>query len=256
MSSNGRIVWFDLMTTDTNAAKDFYGAVVGWTTSTYGGDYQMWNAPDGGIGGFMTLPAEAKAMGAPPHWVGYVSVPDLDATIAKATGRGATVLVPATNIEGGGRFALLADPEGASFGVHCHPEQGERRSQAGLGQFSWTELACADLDQALAFYFDLFGWVKSDAMEMPGGGVYQMFKPAGDAYALGGAMKRPAQMPMSAWVFYFRVADCDAAFAAAMERGATVRYPPMDIPGGGRACLVADPQGATFGLSHDPKPQA
>ncbi len=83
-------------------------------------------------------------------------------------------------------------------------------------------------------------------------GPYSMFgQHAGDM--IGGMMARPKEMPISAWVYYFRVADCDAAYATAKALGAEDRYPPMHIRGGGRACLIADPQGATFGLVHEPQ---
>src|SRR6476661_2125515 len=94
-STRGRFVWYDLMTTDPEGAKAFYTAVTGWGTQVWEEmSYTMWT--DGGtpIGGIMTLPAEAAAAGAPPHWLGYVAVPDVDATTARARELGAAVRVP------------------------------------------------------------------------------------------------------------------------------------------------------------------
>ncbi len=253
----GRIVWFDLFTTDPQAAPSFYGPVVGWTAgAATEGSYRHWQAPDSMVGGFERLPEAAAAMGAPSHWVGYTHVANVDETVAKATALGAHVYFPPTDVGTTGRIAVLADPQGAQFAVYAHgpnAPQDPPNDQKGLGQLSWCELATSDVDGAKAFYGELFGWRETGTMDMgPDAGTYSMFGQH-DGDMIGAMMARPKEMPMSAWVYYFRVADCDAAYHRAKELGAEDRYPPMDIPGGGRACLIADPQGATFGLVHEPK---
>src|SRR4030081_3092184 len=86
-STRGRFVWYDLMTPDLEAAKAFYTAVVGWGTTVWEGmktPYTMWTAGEKPIGGLMRLPEEAVAGGARPHWLAYVTVPDVDAAAARA----------------------------------------------------------------------------------------------------------------------------------------------------------------------------
>jgi len=107
-ANRGRFVWHELMTTDLDAARDFYTKVIGWTTQKWDGnkDYTMWLAGKRPVGGLMTLPAEAAAMGAPPSWLAYIEVPDIDATVAKANELGGTILQPVMDIDQVGRIAL------------------------------------------------------------------------------------------------------------------------------------------------------
>lgn len=74
----GKFVWYELLTSDPNAAKTFYTALIGWGTKEWeGGEqpYTMWTTEDVPLGGVMLLPEEAKQMGAPPNWMAYVGTP-------------------------------------------------------------------------------------------------------------------------------------------------------------------------------------
>jgi len=124
----GRFVWYDLMTSDPKAAEDFYGKLIGWGTQQFeGGEqpYKMWTNNETPLGGVMELPAEARAAGAPPHWMAYVAVEDVDAAVEQAVGLGGSTLHPPTSIEGAGRFAVMADPQGAAFAVYTHSGEEE-----------------------------------------------------------------------------------------------------------------------------------
>lgn len=253
MSREGRFVWFELMTTDTAAAPAFYAAVANLKTQAYGEHaYTMWVGEAGPVGGMMTLPEQAKAMGAPPHWLGYVKVQNVADIATRVTDLGGKVYVGPSDMGENGSFAILADPQGATFGVHAGgaPDTVDRTGK--LGEFGWSELGMSDPDAAWAFYSQLFGWVKTGSMEMGPGMTYQMFgKPGGPD--IGGMMKSPPGAPGAFWQHYCYVADCEASFATAIARGGNVLYPPMDIPGGGKAALISDPQGAVFGLVSSPK---
>jgi len=256
MSGQGRFAWFELLTLDPAAAPSFYGPVAALATQKWpeeGMDYTMWVGATGPVGGLMTLPEQAKAMGAPPHWLGYVATASVAAAAERAASLGGKVLVPPTTIPNAGEFAIIADPQGAVFGVHSGGGDGGPPREPGLGSFGWCELATSDPDGAFTFYSQLFGWVKTTAMEMgPVMGNYQMFGQPG-APDIGGIMRTPNPSQGSAWIHYTQVADADAAYAKATELGAVTLYAPMDIPGGGRATLVIDPQGAVIGMFHAPK---
>ena len=89
------------MTTDVDAAKRFYSAVVGWKTEPWasaGPPYTMWKANGRAIGGVMALSDAARAGGAPPHWMAYICVPDVDATATQAVSLGGKVVVPPFDI--------------------------------------------------------------------------------------------------------------------------------------------------------------
>ena len=253
----GQFTWLDLMTNDPNGAVPFYKTALGWETETWGGDtqgmppYTMWKANGENFGGTMQLSEDAKKMGAPPNWLGYVSTDDIAASIAKAQSLGAKVYVDKTEIPDTGWFAVLADPQGATFAMYQRKPERAVTGDGSLKILGWTELATTDVDAACDFYGKVFGWHKTDSMDMgEGRGTYQMFGHAGNS--IGGIMRKGDDMPVAAWCYYFRVDDCRKRHEAATKaRGATI-YGPMEVPGGDLAAMMLDPQGAAFGITSAP----
>ncbi|MBK8012739.1 MAG: VOC family protein [Deltaproteobacteria bacterium] len=90
-TTNGFFVWHEHMAKDERASIAFYSQIIGWKTEAFGPEYTMLVGAQGPIGGVMTLPKEAEAMGAPPHWLGYVQVDDVDATANAAERLGGRV---------------------------------------------------------------------------------------------------------------------------------------------------------------------
>ena len=122
MSDNhGRFIWYELMTNDVDGAKRFYDDVVGWHHEDMPGPHDMTytvvKANGDGVGGMMPIPADAKAMGVPPNWSGYICVDDCDAAAAKIKSLGGQVIRAPEDIPDIGRFAVVADPQGAVFDV-------------------------------------------------------------------------------------------------------------------------------------------
>jgi predicted enzyme related to lactoylglutathione lyase len=111
----GTFAWSELITSDLGKSKAFYSAVFGWT---WGGsdDYAHIEVGGRGVGGVMPRPPMMPDE-APDSWTVYFAVLDVDAALEQATGLGATVVVPATDISGTGRFAMLRDPQGAVFAL-------------------------------------------------------------------------------------------------------------------------------------------
>jgi predicted enzyme related to lactoylglutathione lyase len=248
-----RFVWHDLNTTDVAAAEAFYGKVFGWTANAHDPHYKMWQNGEKGLGGVCVLKEEAKAMGAPPHWLAYVGVADAAATVAKAESLGARVYVPATAIPQVGRFAVIADPTGAVFAVYESARELGEQPQAGVGDFSWGELYTGDVDAAWAFYSGLFGWEKDD-MDMGEMGMYRLFKnPDMGTLHMGGMCGFPPGMPPHpAWLYYASVADIHATVATVKSLGGQVLNGPMEVPGGDLIAQCLDPQGAAFALHQRP----
>jgi predicted enzyme related to lactoylglutathione lyase len=109
----GALVWNEVYAPDTGATVAFYNKVFGWEGASLpgGGDYTTFKLGDALIGG--TAP---PSMGQPPQWQVWFGTADVDATVAKASELGATVLVAATDSPIG-RFAFFRDPTGAAFSV-------------------------------------------------------------------------------------------------------------------------------------------
>jgi predicted enzyme related to lactoylglutathione lyase len=249
----GSFVWCELLTTDTAAAGNFYKKVVGWKTAPWGNDssYTTFNSSAGPVAGMMTLPDEAKNMGAPPNWMMYVGTPNVDSTALNITQRGGKVLRQPQSIPNAGRFAVVQDPFGAVFGIYTPDKPGAPKAKPGVGDFSWFELYTPNPEGAWDFYHSLFGWEKTSAMDMGDMGVYQMFG-RGGGIPNGGIMKPPPGAP-AAWQPYALVKDARASAKAATAAGGKIVNGPMEVPGGDWIAQGMDPQGAMFAV-HSLKP--
>jgi uncharacterized protein len=117
-NESGAFAWNELNTRDVPAAKAFYIDVFGWTPNDLdmdGMQYTEWKLGEKSVAGMMPMPDMVPAE-VPAHWLVYFGTDDTDATVAKASELGATTLVPPTDIPPG-RFAVLMDPDGATFAV-------------------------------------------------------------------------------------------------------------------------------------------
>ena len=240
----GAFVWHELMTTDTAAATAFYANVVGWTPQDSGmPGYTLMLADGIHAAGLMPQPPEAA--GTPPGWVGYVEVANVDASAAQAATLGGTILAPGQDIPNVGRFAVIADPQGAVLCLFRGTTDAMPPAMAP-GRFGWNELLAGDVATVWPFYATMFGWTKADAIDMGPMGTYQLFASGGTS--IGGMMNRPPQMPAAAWRYYIAVPDIDAAKTRATASGGQVINGPMEVPGGAWVINAIDPQGAHFAL--------
>ena len=254
----GRFVWYELMTSDPSAARSFYTQLTGWSAKDGGvadQPYTEWVNGETPVGGVMQLPDEATRQGAPPHWLAYVAVPSVDETLQQAEGLRAKKLMGPMDIPNVGRIAVIQDPHGAVFAIYT--PAGEVPGPGGapaVGDFSWHELTTADHAAAFDFYTALFGWVKTQAMDMGPGGTYQMFgRLAGES--IGGMFNKPADQPgpPASWLLYIRVDDVRAKIEQVNQLGGQVLNGPQEVPGGDLVAQCVDPQGAAFAL-HSTKP--
>ncbi len=245
----GRFVWHELLTTDTAAAAAFYPRIVPWRTqpSNMPG-YTIFMSGQSQVAGLMALPSEAGS--APAHWLMYVGTPDVDATCAQAQSLGARVCKAAADIPGVGRFAVLADPQGATFAVFT-PGSGPPPGAPAFGGFSWHELATTDVAAALRFYSQLFGWNKGVGHDMGAMGVYQLFEQGGTA--VGGMCNTQGPSTPPSWLSYVHVADSSRAVVAVKAAGGRLLHGPVEVPGGSWIALFMDPQGGAFAVHEMPR---
>jgi len=247
----GRFVWYELMASDTEAAKAFYTKVVGWGTQdgpVPGMAYTMFTTGETPVGGMMAQPEDARKMGAPPSWIGYVAVDDVDATAERIKRLGGAVHVPPTDIPNVGRFSVVADPQSAVFALFSSPNTCDAPlpEPNAPGRVGWHELSAADWQKAFAFYSELFGWQKAEAHDMGAMGVYQIFSTGG--VPAGGMFNKPPMVPVPNWLYYINVADFDAAVDRVKSGGGQILNGPMQVPGGSWIIQGKDPQGAMFAL--------
>lgn len=244
--------WLDLATPDPEAAKSFYGDLFGWTyrdeaTDRPGIHYTMARSQGRTSAGMMLLSEQMQASGMPPCWSTYVTVDDLEATLATVEPAGGAIAQPAMDVMDAGRMAVIVDPSGASLCLW------EARNHPGAevvnehGAFSWAELTTPDPAAVSDFYAAVLGW-RAQPAPMPGV-EYTLFHVDGaDPNGIAGAMAPPAEGLPASWGVYFTVDDVGATVARASELGADVLLAPTAMPGVGTLATLRDPQGAAFSL--------
>jgi predicted enzyme related to lactoylglutathione lyase len=252
--SRGRFVWHELMLADPKAV-DFYQNVIGWTVMSWDHDpsYRMFAWKGVPMAGMMPLSDEARQARVPAHWISYVSVPDVDATVAQALSFGATTHLLPMNVPTVGRVAVLSDPQGATIGVFQPETQRPFSDDLVLGDFSWHEMVADDWKKAWEFYRALFGWEYDSQTDMGAMGTYWMFRRAGGSRTLGGMYNRPPDVPAAYWLPYVHVPSVDLVARLAAEHGGSVVHGPVEVPGGDRITIMMDPQGAPIAV-HASKP--
>jgi predicted enzyme related to lactoylglutathione lyase len=200
------------------------------------------------IGGLLEKPVASFATEG-PAWFGYIGVENVDASLDRLLKAGGVVHRAVEDIPAIGRFAVVADPQGAPFVLFQSPaaaQQDERPSPGTPGTGAWHDLAAIDWQSDFDFYSKMFGWTKSDAVDMGPNGVYQIFSAGSER--LGGMMTRmdPNQSP--GWLYYFHVDDIGTAIARATDHGGKIVHGPSVVPGGQQIAHCLDPQGAIFGM--------
>jgi len=247
---NGAPVWVDLMTSDQDGARAFYGTLLGWGSEEPNPDFGGYlNFTLGGarIAGCMA----AMEPGMPDVWSVYLATDDIERTVRDAVAHGGQVIVEPMAVGDLGWMAVMIDAGGAAIGAW---QSGEHRGFGVIaepGAPSWFELHSRDYEASLAFYRDVFGWTlrtESDAPEFR----YTVFDRDDEQHA--GIMDASGFLPEGVpahWTVYFGAADTDASVATVTAEGGSVVQAAEDTPYG-RLAAVADPTGAVFRLVQAP----
>ena len=273
-NESGTPCWVELASTDIEGSKQFYGELFGW-------DFQGMTTPEdivytmcfpkGDFENPIAAIMPAPDMGTSPKmsfWATYVSVDDLEASMAKVEAAGGQVMMApmdVTPMDGVtvGRMAAFLDPAGAALCLWQPMAHIGATIVNEPGTFCWSELSLpSDIGAVTPFYEQVFGWHTKTHSMMPmsytefllngkpvAGGMTIPSDHGGEAEAgdhAGEAESPGMEMPPH-WAVYFGAndKDVDATFAKAQHLGATPLVEPMDIPGG-RFATMMDPQSAVF----------
>jgi uncharacterized protein len=242
----GTFCWSELATSDQDAAKAFYGGLLGWEANDMpvgdGVFYSMQMIGDKPVAAIAPQPQQQRDAGVPPLWNSYVSVQSADAVAERAKELGAAVHAPPFDVMTVGRMAVIQDPQGAYFMLW----QPREHVGAGLvnapGALVWNELQSPDLDASASFYGELFGWEVQDAE-----GMQERYLTIKNADANNGGMREVTPPAPPSWLTYFGIEDVEAGLAKLEQLGGTKLAGPIDI-GIAKLAVVADPQGAVFAL--------
>jgi predicted enzyme related to lactoylglutathione lyase len=237
--------WVDTLQPDPQAAMSFYGSLFGWDFEG-SDDYFVARLRGRDVAGLGPTPP-----GTPPGWNTYVTVASADDAAAKAQSAGGAVLVEPRDVDPAGRFAILADPTGASFGVWEPRDRQGAQLVNEPGAWAMSELLTPDPEAASSFYGELFGWTTEafgpiTMFRLPGyvGGEPQ--QPVSREVVAAMAPAEPGAQPH--WQPGFWIDDADAAASKIAELGGSVLSPPTDQPPG-RGTVLADPNGVAFSVS-------
>jgi uncharacterized protein len=259
--------WVDTNQPAPEEAAAFYSRLFGWDVEDVmppgsAGRYFMGRLNGRDAAAIASNPGGAADV---PTWNTYISVDDVDATVAIVREAGGTIVVEPLDVMDAGRMAVVTDSEGAVFSLW----------QAGLhkgatvvnehGALNFNRLATRDVERAKAFYGAVFGWEVLDLAAglfwlLPGYGDHleestpglhaqmeQMGAPAGfiDVVAALRQIGPEDDVAVARWDVTFGVDDVDAVAARATELGAEVVSGPLDAPWS-RVAVINDPHGATF----------
>lgn len=249
---HGEFSWIEQRSRDAGAARAFYEALFGLETSTdpMGDGMEYTTMLKGGkqVWGLFELSDDMS--GVPAHFASYVSVDDIEASLAKVEELGGTVVVPAQDLpDGGGKAAGISDPQGAILGLYEAGRQHGAELANEHGTLNWNELITTDTGAAAEFYGALFGWEPHELENAPMT-YYMLQEPGaeeGKAVRAGLMERRPDMGDIPPyWGVYISVDDADDSATKAVELGGQNTVPPFDVPGVGRMAGITDPTGAFF----------
>ena len=245
---NGAPCWIDLMSSDTDKSRAFYGDLFGWTSEDAGeefGHYINFEKDGKRVAGLMAKQPEMGAM--PDVWGIYLTADDADAIVAKAKASGSMVIVEPMDVGPLGRMFVVTDAGGAVIGG-WQPKEFKSFGVLGEpGAPGWFELHTREFAKTISWYEDVFAWdvySQGDTDEFRYSTLFENEQSAAGVMDASGFL--PEGVPPH-WSVYFSVADTDKALARIAELGGNTVQPAEDTPYG-RLATAVDPTGAMFKL--------
>ena len=248
----GKFVWFDLLTNDAAAAERYYGGLFGWTFEVlkdHEPPYKIIREKGHPIGGLVDMTLRKEDL-PESTWLGYVSVPDVDAAAAAFKEKGGSILKAPFDAAGLARAAVVTDPQKALLGLIKIARGDPPDVPPALGRFFWMEHMAKDAPSAMGFYRAVLGY---DLMPFDTG-VQDLsyFALARGGKNRAGIYPIPWTELNSNWLPYVLVADASAAAEKAKALGGRVVLAPRADIRDGSLAIVVDPTGAALALQKFP----
>lgn len=253
---NGTFNWVDLMTPDVESSKKFYTSLFGWSSEDSlwpkemkkeGIMYSIQKLGDHPVAGIGSIINDSM----PPNWASYIAVDNIEETVSKVKEYNGTVEVEPMNVEDHGRMAVIQDPTGAYLSLwqagtligahHCN-------SNSCMG---WNDLGTTDLEKALKFYTDVFGW-EYEIEEMNEDNEMKYYTIKNNGRSNGGIFQIPEFMGKdisSNWSTYFMVENYENAKQIVIDNGGEIMLENTQNEIGSM-CMIKDPHGAVFWIMH------
>lgn len=241
----GTPCWADAMFNDVEAAKTFYGDVLGWTfgaSSPEVGDYTLAYADGKAVAAVVPpLPGQEGSS----QWCLYFAVRDAAATAVRIRDNGGELLTEPMRVGDFGTMCLAREPGGAVFGLWQAGTREGFEATAVPGAYCWAEVFTRDPEKTDAFFPVVFSYRSKQLEDEIDFRLYDL----GEQTVLGRMRMTedfPPEVPSYVNV-YFTVENCDEAVTRTTERGGILHFGPMDTPFG-RCATLSDPQGANFSV--------
>lgn len=243
----GKFVWVDLFTGDPVAAANFYSKLFGWTVTSLdqnGRAYLVLRNGDRPVAGVAARSASGRKRLS--RWIPYISVADINPTVAKVTAAGGIVRAPVRDFPDRGSEAIISDSEGAVVGLLESASGDAADSEPTPGDWNWFELYGNNPQGASAFYGQVLGFQVTPDTRTERKGDFEL---SSDGLARAGVAPVPdREQSRPGWLGVVRVADIDAAVAQVTALGGEVDLAPRAAAFGSRFAVISDPTGGTVGL--------
>jgi predicted enzyme related to lactoylglutathione lyase len=246
-SHPGKFVWFDLVTDDLAAARDFYGTVFGWKFRAVAGapaSYTVIEHAGRNIAG-MFVHAPPQGTTSTARWLALISVKDPAAAVRYVESQGGSVIVPPATFAGRGTHVLFRDPQGAVFGVLKSDSGDSADTPVDDGDFFWLDLLARDPKKAAEFYQGLAGYDVS--LREVGPGVTRAVLASG-GYSRAGIALLPAAVKQPGWLPYILVDDIAGTLNKVRAAGGKVLVEPRADLLESNLAVIADPRGGVLGI--------
>jgi hypothetical protein len=243
----GKFVWFDLVTDDLNAARNFYGAVFGWQFRTVGAapaSYTVIEHAGRNVAG-MFAHAPPKGATNTARWLVLISVSDPAKAVRYVEQQGGSVIAPPATYAGRGTHVLFRDPQGAVFGVLKSESGDPADTPVADGDFFWLDLLARDPKQAAEFYRGLAGYEVS--LRELGPGLTRAVLASG-GYSRAGIAPLPASVKQPGWLPYILVDDIAGTLKKVRAGGGKVLVEPRADLLDRNLAVIVDPRGAVLAI--------
>ena len=254
----GKIVWHDLLTTDIEASRKFYGGMFGWTFEEVpislgfgkSGNYLLIRHKGELVGGMV----DTERLGTKVNnsqWVVLMSVDDVDAAARNVVDAGGEIMTPPTDLNERGRIAVVTDNSGALFAILQTRDGDPIDSSAAFGSFMWDEVWVPDSAAAANFYSSIAPF-QPVSLETGRDSVYRGL--GVDGRPRMGILQDPIEELPPTWASYIRVEDM-SVLDKVEALGGEVLLPAANRDIGGQVALIAGPSGAGVVLQTWPAEQ-
>ncbi len=245
----GKMIFAELVTPSVADAERFYGGLLGWKFQDVPVQSTRYAAAT--VDGEQVAGLVEKAMPAGgrrrPAWLTFLSTRNVDATVGLALQHGAKVLFAPHDVPDLGREAVIADPQGGVFAALTSSSGDPGDYLADDGAWIWSSLITSDPGSAASFYNALFDYQIYNATDSTSGKHLVL---ASENFARASVNSYPANLPTyrPRWLNFVRVEDASSAASRVSALGGQVLVPAHADRDGDPIAIVADPQGAVFGL--------